>query len=99
MFPSFEYSSSVYAQQAKVDEPTLTPSGQIMQLIENGSEFIDIVKEQALKHQTHFASVDKNIEFHQQLVELATESLQQQSEMEDQDVVSFDEYLEQYNNS
>ena len=96
---SFEYSSSVYAQQAKVDEPTLTPSGQIMQLIESGSEFIDIVKEQALKHQTHFASVDKNIEFHQQLVELATESLQQQGEMEAQDVVGFDEYLEQYNNS
>ncbi len=96
---SFEYSSAVYAQQAKVDDPKLTPSGQIMDLVDAGAEFIDIAKEQADKHQVHFASLAKDDEFHQRLVDQATASLQQQQELEAADELGFDEFLEQYNNS
>ncbi len=96
---SFEYSSAVYAQQAKVDDSTLTPSGQIMELVEAGNEFIDIVSEQADKHQIHFASIDKNTEFQDNLVVEAKQSLQQQQELESQDSVSFDDFLREYNNS
>lgn len=96
---SFEYSSAVYAQQAKVNDPSLTPSGQMMELVEAGNEFIDIVSEQADKHQTHFASLDKNTEFHENLIALAEQSLRQQRELEAQDTLSFDDYLTEYNNS
>ena len=58
-----------------------------------------LVSEQADKHRTHFASLDKNTEFHEKLVLLAEQSLKQQSELEAQDTLSFDEYLIDYNNS
>lgn len=96
---SFEYSSAVYAQQAKVDDPRLTPSGQIMELVNAGDEFIKIASEQASKHQTHFASLEKNEEFHQQLASLAVQSLQKQQEVEASDTLSFDDFLVEYNNS
>ena len=94
---SFEYSSAVYAQQAKVDDPALTPSGQMMELVEAGSEFIDIISEQANKHKTHFASLDRNTEFQDNLMVLAKHSIEQQCELETQDNVSFDDYLADYN--
>lgn len=94
---SFEYSSAVYAQQAKVNDPALTPSGQIMGLVEAGTGFIDIAKEQAHKHQIHFSSLQANDEFNQHLVDLAQQSLTQQAEMEASDELNFDEFLKRYN--
>jgi len=96
---SFEYSSAVYAQQAKVDDPTLTPSGSMMELINAGNEFIDIIGKQADKHQVHFASLDQNTTFQEELVKLASQSLQQQSDLEAADTVGFSEFLDDYNNS
>ncbi len=96
---SFEYSSAVYAQQAKIDEPSLTPSGHMMGLIDSGSEFIEIAGEQADKHKLHFASLDKNTEFQENLKTLAEQSLRDQTEIEAKDTLSFDEYLAEYNNS
>jgi len=96
---SFEYSSAVYAQQAKVNDSSLTPSGQMMALVEAGSEFIDIISDQANKHNTHFASLDRNTQLQESLVALAKQSLQQQRELEAQDTVSFDDYLNEYNKS
>ena len=96
---SFEYSSSVYAQQAKVNDSGLTPSGHMMELIDSGSEFIDVASEQADKHKMHFASLDKNTTFQQQLKVLAEQSLQDQAELEAKDTLSFDDYLAEYNNS
>jgi glutamate--cysteine ligase len=87
----------VYAQQAKIDDPTLTPSGQIMELVEAGTGFIEIAKEQAKKHQIHFASLPANVEFNQQLETLATQSLAKQASIEASDELSFDDFLERYN--
>lgn len=96
---SFEYSSAVYAQQAKVNDPSLTPSGQVMELVEAGTGFIDIAKEQAMKHQIHFASLPANAEFNQHLEKLATDSLAQQASIEASDELSFDDFLERYNSN
>jgi glutamate--cysteine ligase len=96
---SFEYSAAVYAQQAKIDDPSLTPSGQMMALVDTGREFIEIISEQANKHQTHFASLDKNTQFQDNLMLLARQSMEQQHELEAQDKVGFDEYLAEYNKS
>jgi glutamate--cysteine ligase len=94
---SFEYSSAVYAQQAKVDDSRLTPSAQMMELVDAGSEFIDIVSEQANRHKTHFASLDRNTAFQEDLLALAKQSIEQQHELEAQETISFDEYLAEYN--
>jgi glutamate--cysteine ligase len=95
---SFEYSSAVFAQQAKVDDASITPSGQMMALVDSGVDFIDIVSEQANKHQVHFSSLDKNTEFQENLRVLAEQSIQQQRDLEAQDTLSFDQYLNEYNN-
>ena len=94
---SFEYSASVYAQQAKVDDSSLTPSGQIASLVEAGTGFIDIINEQAKKHQIHFASLLPNNDFNLHLEEQAIQSLQQQAELEASDELNFDDFLERYN--
>jgi glutamate--cysteine ligase len=96
---SLEYSLAVYAEQAKVDDPGLTPSAQMMELVEAGSDFIDIVSEQASRHKTHFASLDKNTAFQEDLLALAKQSIEQQHELEAQDTIGFDEYLAEYNKS
>ena len=95
----FEYSSAVYAQQAKVDDSALTPSGQIMRMVSSGDDFIDIASEQARTHQIHFASISDNEELNAELKAAAKSSLEQQASLEAQDRLSFDDFLTQYNNS
>ena len=96
---SFEYSSAVYAQQAKVDDSTLTPSGLMMAQVEAGLEFTDIVAQEAERHKIHFASIDKDTDFHENLAVLAEQSIREQRDLEAADSLSFEEYLVQYNDS
>lgn len=96
---SFDYSASVYSQQAKVKDPTLTPSGQIMERVNVGEDFITIASEQARTHQTHFASLADNDALNVELTAVAEQSLEQQAALESEDILSFDAFLEQYNNS
>ena len=96
---TFDYSSAIYAQQAKVDDPSLTPSGQLMPLIDQGSDFLDISYEQARAQKTHFASIGVDPEFSQQMKEEATASLTRQSQIESSDEQTFAEYLKEYNES
>lgn len=96
---SFEYSSAVYAQQAKVDDSSLTPSGQVMQTVEQGTDFIDLAHAQAEKHKTHYASIELSQEAEQDLAQQAAASLGAQKEIEDSDKVSFAEFLDNYNAS
>ncbi len=96
---SFEYSSAVYAQQAKVDDPNLTPSGQIMQAVNNGVEFIDLAHAQADTHKKHFASIELDAEVEHELAKQAEQSLQAQRDMEMADTLSFADFLDNYNAS
>lgn len=97
---SFEYSSAVYAQQAKVDSASLTPSGQVMQAVKDGADFIDIAYAQAEIHKKNFASIEfSDDSAEQNLVTQAEESLQAQKNIEDADTLSFADFLDVYNAS
>ena len=96
---SFDYSSALYAQQAKVDDPALTPSGQVMMEVDAGNDFVDISYAQAKNQKTHFSSIEIDEEFLQQMQQESRSSLQRQGEMEASDEISFAEYLEKYNQS
>lgn len=92
-----EYTAAVEAQRAKIKNPDLTPSGKIMTLVNEGNDFIDIAKELANRHKRHFVmTLDSNKSFDTELAGLARQSLQQQTELEADDTVSFDEYLAAY---
>ena len=96
---TFEYTSAVYAQQAKVDDSSLTPSGQIMQAVQQGADFIDIAHAQAEQHKKHYANLELSQEVEQGLVEQAAKSLQDQKDIESADTQPFSEFLANYNAS
>jgi len=96
---SNQYVSSVNAQKAKVADPALTPSGQVMGLVEQGKEFIEIAKQQADDFRTHFTELQVDSEFDALHQQLASDSLLKQGELESSDKVSFDEFLAIYNAS
>lgn len=95
----FDYTSAVYAQQAKVDDAALTPSGQMMQAVNAGADFIDIAHAQAEQHKKHFASIELSPDIEQALEQQASHSLKSQSDLEAADTVSFAEFLDNYNAS
>ncbi len=96
---SFEYTSAIYAQQAKVDDVALTPSAMLMQAVEQGVDFIDIAYAQAEKHKMHYASLKLTQESEQDLIEQAAKSIKAQQKIESEDTIEFAEYLSNYNAS
>jgi len=96
---TFDYSSALYAQQAKVDDPMLTPSGQTMQLVNEGNEFIDIMHDQAKQQKLHFNSLDADAEFIAEMQKEAKASLTRQADIEAADIQSFGDFLDEYNQS
>lgn len=96
---SFDYSSSVHAQQAKVNEADLTPSGQVMQAVKEGAEFIDFAHTLAANHKRHYASLDQDAQLQDAFAEQSTKSKFEQRNLEDSDSLSFAEFLDAYNNN
>ncbi len=96
---SFEYTSAVHAQQAKVEDPSLTPSGQVMQAINAGQDFIDLAHRQAEIHKKHFASVAVDTDFEKELEKQSAASVAAQTALEQADTQSFSEFLAAYNAS
>ncbi len=67
-----------------------------MQAITNGDSFAAIMLEQAKKHQTALRERGLSDTTHAELMRFTEESLQQQTQLEEDDVHSFDEFLSQY---
>ena len=93
------YTDAISAQKIKIENSDLTPSGKIMTMLSRGNSFVDIAREQAETHKRYFQSLEKNTDFNEDLFRLAKDSIKQQQELERNDDVSFDEFLESYNRS
>lgn len=91
------YSASVTAQRTKVVDPSLTPSGRIMAMVESGEGFLEISKRLADQHKDYFKHIDNTQLPDSKMRQLAEQSLLEQAEMERNDVISFDQYLAAYN--
>jgi glutamate--cysteine ligase len=94
-----DYAQAVTAQRAKVDRPQLTPSGIMMSKVEQGTEFVDIARQCAMQHKASFASHQTPQPFAEELAKAALMSLQEQADLESHDDMSFEEYLDAYNQS
>lgn len=89
------YSQACQAEQAKLLDPALTPSGQIMAELQSQS-FFQFAHAQSNQHDSYFRSRPLAASAQQAFVAAAEQSLQQQAEIERSDQLPFDEYLAQY---
>ncbi|TFH76036.1 glutamate--cysteine ligase [Gammaproteobacteria bacterium LSUCC0112] len=92
------YSAAVSAQVAKVENPELTPSAQILQRMrEQGIPFCKFGMQASEQALTHFAQSEMLSARRDHFTAASAQSLAAQASIEAQDTLSFDEYLAQWN--
>jgi glutamate--cysteine ligase len=97
IFGGHDYQRSVELQRAKVDNPDLTPSAQVLAALkESGLDHTDWLLEKSKEHRAYFAQKPLDIERQTQFDEAKDLSLIKQQEIEDSDTVDFDTFLQQY---
>ncbi|RBP53323.1 glutamate--cysteine ligase [Arenicella xantha] len=94
-----EYSESVRQQQAKVVDSHLTPSGQMMDELNQGTDFVELARHQADRFKDYFDALPRDPKFDVEHAEMAQQSLAKQAELEASDTQSFDDFLAEYNAS
>lgn len=90
------FSSALEQQQARVEDPSLTPSARLLQLIEESGGYLPAVLHlaRAQREQLLTCPMDKSREA--LFAEIAATSLEQQRDLEASDSQTFDEYLADY---
>jgi glutamate--cysteine ligase len=92
------YSNSVRAQAAKVDNPDLTPSAQILKIMrEEGVPFCKFGMQASEQTLAHFAESRMLSARLDHFTAASAQSLAAQASIEAQDTLSFDEFLAQWN--
>ena len=93
------YFSSVKSQIASVFEPDLTPSARMLaEMRDNDEGFFHHAQRMSIHHNQYYknhALSENKIQFFERM---ASESLAKQKQIESEDRISFDEYLENYFN-
>ncbi|RRJ82460.1 glutamate--cysteine ligase [Aestuariirhabdus litorea] len=91
------FSASLMAEKAKVEDPSLTPSAQVLAHLQNRSQsFIEFGIESALEHRASFSQCHLDEAQRAELERMAEQSLEEQRVIEEQDSIDFDTYLEHY---
>lgn len=92
------YTAAVTAQQAKLSEPELTPSAQVLQsLKDSGGSYQQWVIQLSEQHRRTLLEQPLSTELKARLISEAQASLLEQASIEASDTLSFDAYLELYN--
>ncbi|MCL6414382.1 glutamate--cysteine ligase [Aestuariirhabdus sp. Z084] len=91
------YSNSLPAQNAKIADPSLTPSAKVLDALKNNQQsFIDFGTQIAQKHHSSFSACKLCETKANELKQLARQSLEEKAQIEQADSVDFETYLEQY---
>lgn len=92
------YSEAVQQMRSLVEDPEATPSARILvELQQTGSGFFDYALDMARGHRDYFASIaEPNEAAFEEFQQEAQESLKRQAEIEANDSVDLDKYLERY---
>lgn len=91
------YTQVLKLQLEKVADASQTPSGMILDDVQNNfNSFFDFAITQARKHERFFKHLVQNQNSKMQFEHQATESILKQKEIEENDTLSFDEYLAAY---
>ena len=91
------YQATCNLQRAKLDNPALTPSAQILSAMQNENvPFFRFTMNQGIAHKKHFASLPLKADEQAAFAESVAESLRQQADIEAADTLSFDAFLAEY---
>ena len=92
------YREALAAQKAKVDDPALTPSAQILaQMKEQSLPFCKFGMQMSEQTQAYFTHSPMTATRADHLIAASAQSLVVQAQMEAQDSISFDDFLAQWN--
>ncbi|WP_449430659.1 glutamate--cysteine ligase [Pseudomonas putida] len=92
-----EHARALRSQQAKIDDPALTPSAQVLaRMTEHDESFIKFSLRQSQLHAQVFREQPLSAERQQAFETLARESLAEQSRLEQQEVGDFDLFVAAY---
>ena len=96
--PQKPYSAALELQEAKINDPALTPAARTLaELQSTGESFAELAMRMSAAHKSYFLELHPPNE--QRLKDFATqadESLERQAAIERADDISFDEYLARY---
>ncbi|MBU0902012.1 MAG: glutamate--cysteine ligase [Gammaproteobacteria bacterium] len=90
------HSQALQAQQAKVADPSLTPSAQVLAQLQQGLSFSEFALRQSKQHAEYFRSQPLSAEQQAAFEARAAQSLQDQAELEAQDEGDFDSFAAAY---
>ena len=91
------YSISVDVQIRKLEDPSLTPSAQVLRsLQETGLNYTQWILQKSREHKDTFTDVSLYSEVLKDLTQRARSSLKKQQQIEDGDALNFDQFLEKY---
>jgi glutamate--cysteine ligase len=95
---STKYCDSGTVQKAKVADPDLTPSGQVLKTMQDEQlSFYHFAMKQSEKHKNYFLASDLDKETRSHMQGTSVESVRKQNEIEMADEISFDEFLKRWN--
>lgn len=88
---------SLARQREKIDNPQLTPSAQVLQVMHNNKQsFFGFAYEKAIQYAQYFREHALTDEATQYFRQLATDSLAEQQQIERADDLNFEQYLKQF---
>jgi glutamate--cysteine ligase len=87
------YGPAVAAQQVKLDDPTATPSAQLLADLQGGRDFIDLGLDLARRHRDHFRSAALDSSVRQHFDELAETSRVNQHTVDEAPSAPLPDYL------
>ena len=95
---SSEYSLSVFRQEEKIDNPTLTPSGRMLDQMKNENlSFFEFSMEHSKRHSRTLRETNIDSTFLEHMRSISSTSLLDQKNIEDSDSIEFETFLEQWN--
>lgn len=91
-----EFTDSLKAQIAKIQNSDLTPSAKLLTMVSSEKSYVEAINELANKHKSKLNKIKLDSERILYFDELAKNSWNKQKEIEEKDDVEFEEYLEKY---
>jgi len=96
---SINYKLSLQSQRLKIDDPDLTPSGQIADKVTNNEEsFFEFAMNLAEETEQYFKNTQLDSKTSRKFKQLSEESHQAQKDIEASDSMNFDDFLTDYFN-
>lgn len=91
------YCFAVQQQIELINDPELTPSAQVMrEMHEKGASFFSFAQNKSRQHRDFFLKRHLTAEREAEFVQMAKDSLEQQQAIENNDKISFDQFLHAY---